>query len=147
MLTGHLFLLAQSGLRKSQKQQRLERDFETQVRDLKHRIDGRVEQYRQDSSVSFVHSPLDGAPLKFPFPLTPFLLGSIRAQSAFLDRLATLVQRKADIESQIIKHTRELADAYMEIKEEFEAVLRGRSEDVNEAIEVLNGMDESESLK
>ena len=66
-------------------------------------------------------------------------------QATYLDRLATLVQRKADIESQIIKHTRQLADAYLEIKEEFEVVLRGRSEDVSKAIGVLNGLGVDES--
>ena len=72
---------------------------------------------------------------------------SKRVREAQLARLLALSQRKADIESQIFQHVRELADAYEVVREEFEAVLRGRSEDVDEAIQALNEMEEEASPK
>ena len=59
-----------------------------------------------------------------------------------MTELLTLTHRKGEIEAQIIKHTQELADAYIAIRGEFEAVLKGRSEDVDEAIEALEKLDQ-----
>ncbi|EXJ79279.1 hypothetical protein A1O3_08781 [Capronia epimyces CBS 606.96] len=69
----------------------------------------------------------------------------MRIQDAQLARLLELSQRKADIESQIIKKAHELAEAYEAMKAEFEVVLRGRSEDFHEAIETLNALEERAS--
>ncbi|KIW51198.1 hypothetical protein PV05_09941 [Exophiala xenobiotica] len=109
-----------TGLRKEQKQQRLEKEFESQVRQLEGQIDERVAEGKEDV---------------------------VRIQDAHLSRLLALSRRKAEVEAQIIEHTRELADAFLAVKEEFEAVLRGRSEDVSEAIESLNKLEEAASPK
>lgn len=69
--------------------------------------------------------------------LTHPALPSDHIQDDFLTRLLTLSRRKSELETQIIKETQELADAYLGLKEEFEAVLQGRHEDVNEAITSL----------
>ncbi|KAK5192898.1 hypothetical protein LTR99_010226 [Exophiala xenobiotica] len=105
-----------TGLRKEQKQQRLEKEFESHVRQLEGQIDERLEEGREDV---------------------------VRIQDAHLSRLLALSRRKAEVEAQIVEHTRELADAFLAVKEEFEAVLRGRSADVNEAIESLNRLEEA----
>lgn len=47
-----LTLTEQAGLRKEQKQQQLEKGFETQVRVLEGRIDERAHQYQQQSLVA-----------------------------------------------------------------------------------------------
>lgn len=67
---------------------------------------------------------------------------STRIQNDQLARLLALSQRKAEVEGQIIQHTRELADAYTAAKEEFEAVLKGRHEDVRAAIRSLDQAEE-----
>lgn len=82
-----------------------------------------------------------------PFPSAAGILSDIlscarnRIQDQQLTKLLTLAQRKAEVEAQIIKHTQELADAYTAIREEFEAVLKGRSEDVEEASAALDKLD------
>jgi hypothetical protein len=60
-----------------------------------------------------------------------------RNQDAYLDRLTTLVQRKAEVERQIVQHTQELAKHCRAATEELEAVAKGRSNDVDGAIEDL----------
>ncbi|KAK5461346.1 hypothetical protein LTS15_003409 [Exophiala xenobiotica] len=109
-------VIIKTGLRKEQKQQRLEKEFESHVRQLEGQIDERLEEGRENV---------------------------VRIQDAHLSRLLALSHRKAEVEAQIVEHTRELADAFLAVKEEFEAVLRGRSEDVNEAIESLNRLEEA----
>ena len=68
-----------------------------------------------------------------------------RAQDSFVDRLLALLQKKADVEKQIITHVQELAEAYEVVKGEFETVLKGRSEDVHEAIKALHELEEKGS--
>jgi hypothetical protein len=62
---------------------------------------------------------------------------SKRAQDAFLTRLLTLTQKKGSIEEQIVQHVQELAEAYELVKSDLQAVLKGRSEDVHDAINAL----------
>ena len=57
-------------------------------------------------------------------------------------RLVTLTRKKAEVESQIIKHVQELGAEYKLVQGEFEAVLKGRSEDVRQAIESLRELEE-----
>jgi hypothetical protein len=63
-------------------------------------------------------------------------------QDAHSARLLALSQRKADVESQIIRHVRELAEAFEVVLEEFEAVVQGRAKDVYEAITAMNESNE-----
>jgi len=65
-----------------------------------------------------------------------------RVQDAVLARLLALTQRKANVESQIIKHIQELGEAYEVVRGDFEAVLKGRSEDVREAIDGLRELED-----
>lgn len=82
-----------------------------------------------------------------PLPSAAGILSDIlscarnRIQDQQLTKLLTLAQRKAEVEAQIIRHTQELADAYTAIRKEFEAVLKGRSEDVEEASAALDKLD------
>ncbi|KAK5055808.1 hypothetical protein LTR69_008183 [Exophiala sideris] len=103
------------GLRKEQKQLRLEREFEKHVSELAGRFNQKVLGCREEV---------------------------IRIQDAHVTKLLTLTQRKSEVEAQIIEQTQELADAYFAIRGEFGAVLKGRSEDVDEAIEVLKKLDQ-----
>ena len=60
-----------------------------------------------------------------------------RVQDAFVTRLCDLTQKKASIEQQIVQNVQELAEAYEVVKRDFQAVLKGRSEDVHCAISAL----------
>ncbi|KAJ9619417.1 uncharacterized protein PV06_10803 [Exophiala oligosperma] len=103
-------MVVDTGLRKEQRQRHLETDFENQVCVVQEKIEERSERRKREVD---------------------------HIQDDFLTRLLTLSRRKSELETQIIKETQELADAYLGLKEEFEAVLQGRHEDVNEAITSL----------
>ncbi|KEF62766.1 uncharacterized protein A1O9_00739 [Exophiala aquamarina CBS 119918] len=60
-----------------------------------------------------------------------------RGQDAYLDRLTTLLQRKAEVERQTVRHTRDLANLCTTTTEEFEAIAKGRSDEVGESIRDL----------
>lgn len=136
-------------MRKGQKQQRLEKDFEIEARTIEDQIDERLKEHQQDWSVhtSSVCPRTESAPSLFKRVEYANNLCNLSAcvQEDHLTRLLTLSQRKANVEDQIIKHTRELANAYVAVQAEFDAVLRGRSEDVQEAIEALSKMEEHAS--
>lgn len=70
------------------------------------------------------------------------LCGSRRRQNqnTYLDRLTTLLQRKAEVERQLVRHTQDLAELCTTATEEFEAVIKGRSDDVDGAIEDLESV-------
>lgn len=71
-----------------------------------------------------------------------------RNQDAYLNRLTTLLQRKAEVERQIVQHTRELTELCTTTTQEFEAVVKGRSDDVDEAIrDLLNAAADAEGDK
>lgn len=81
-----------------------------------------------------------------PHDHTDFLpVRSTRSQDTQLARLLELSRRKVNIEGQIIEQAQELAHAYEAMKAEVEAVLRGRSEDIHEAINTLNALEERAS--
>ncbi|EXJ65382.1 hypothetical protein A1O7_01723 [Cladophialophora yegresii CBS 114405] len=98
-------------LRTGENQQRLEHAFDNQVRELEDQIDERAEEHQQDIK---------------------------RVQDVFVTRLLALVRKKADLEKQIVQHVQELAGAYEVVKEEFQAVVQGRSKDVQDAINALD---------
>ncbi|KIW83071.1 hypothetical protein Z517_02314 [Fonsecaea pedrosoi CBS 271.37] len=99
------------GLRKVQGQQRLEKEFDSQFREIEVQIDERVNRFQQDTK---------------------------RFQGELLTRLLALTKRKEEVEKQIIQEVQELATAHETIKQEFETILQGRSADVREAIEALH---------
>ncbi|KAI1612306.1 hypothetical protein EDD36DRAFT_466142 [Exophiala viscosa] len=104
-----------TGLRQEQKQLRLEREFERQISDLEGSIHQKEVGCREEMN---------------------------RVHDAHVTKLLTLTLRKGEIEAQIVKHTQELADAYIAMRGEFEAVVKGRSEDVDGAIEALKKLDQ-----
>ncbi|KIW17458.1 hypothetical protein PV08_04652 [Exophiala spinifera] len=109
-------MVVDTGLRKEQRQRRLETEFEGQVRLVEEQVENRGEERKREVA---------------------------QWQSDVLARLLALSRRKSDLETQIFKETQELADAYLALKEEFEAVLQGREGDVNEAIDSLNKLEEA----
>ncbi|KIW71979.1 hypothetical protein PV04_00204 [Phialophora macrospora] len=69
--------------------------------------------------------------------LTNFQTHRKRVRDGFATRLLALTRKKAILEQQIVQHVQELAQAYEEVREEFQAVVKGRSEDIQEAINAL----------
>ncbi|KIX97698.1 uncharacterized protein Z520_06476 [Fonsecaea multimorphosa CBS 102226] len=104
------------GLRKGQRQQRLEQEFEARFQELNAQVDGRVERHQQDMR---------------------------RYRDDFLTRLLALTERKADVERRIIHAVQELGRAHEMIKQEFEAILQGRSADVCEAMNTLREVEKA----
>lgn len=58
---------------------------------------------------------------------------STRENDTYLERLAALVQRKAHVEAEIVRHAQELLQKYLKTREELDAVLQGRLQDISEA--------------
>jgi hypothetical protein len=135
--------LFQAGLRKGQRQQRLEKDFEAQVSALEASVGEKAEKFRQER---FVYS-LFCLSLSFVMVhgLIAIVFGRARIRETQLAGLAILLKRKADVESQIMQQTRELAEAYLTTRDEVQTVLRGRLDDVDEAMGALERMGERET--
>jgi hypothetical protein len=61
-----------------------------------------------------------------------------------LAKLHELAKKKAMIEEEIVTHVSELAGRYEQAKFEFEAVLKGRAEEMDEALGKLNELSHGE---
>ncbi|KAJ9606394.1 hypothetical protein H2200_009355 [Cladophialophora chaetospira] len=116
--------------RKGERQRRLEEAFDDQVRDLEGQIDERVEEYEQETLAILTRDE-----------------DRKRIQDDFVTRLLALAQKKAEIEKRIVQHVQELAEAYDVVKGEFQAVLKGRSEDVRDATNALCGLQEESNAR
>jgi hypothetical protein len=61
-----------------------------------------------------------------------------------LAKLYELAKQKAKIEEEIVTHVSELAERYQQAKIEFEAVLKGRAEEMDEALGKLTELSHGE---
>jgi hypothetical protein len=109
------------------------------VRELEDQIDERVEEHQEETYCSTIISSSLSAP-RIEVLLTNFHIHRKRARDAFVTRLLTLTRKKANLEQQIVQHVQELAEAYEVVREEFQAVVKGRSEDIQEAIDALRDL-------
>jgi vacuolar-type H+-ATPase subunit D/Vma8 len=59
------------------------------------------------------------------------------SRDELVNRFLDLIRRKTALETQIVQHTQELAEAYEAVKADLQAVLDGRSEEIDDAIKTL----------